>query len=141
MPFYQTESNDPTPITDIGDFSSPSIMRENGWIINLKKENDQKYVGICGRKTWFGYEYGEPIGSIEITFRHDGSAKLSFGNCYDRKSGYVSVVLNGKEISRAGPMVKSKEVEFEFVKGDTLSIREVDGAIIKLNSLVLKERF
>ena len=116
-------------------------MRENGWIINLKKENNPKYAGLCGTKTWFGYEHGLPNGSIETTFRHDGSAKLSFGNCYENKTGYVSVALNGKEISRAGPNVKSKEVEFEFLKGDTLSIREVNVAIIKLNSLVLKERF
>ena len=113
-------------------------MRENGWIINLTKENDPKYAGICGTKTWFGYEYGWPIGSIQTTFLQDGNAKLSFGNCYFL--GHVSVVLNGKEISRAGANDVSKEVEFQYSKGDTLSIKEVDVAIIKLNSFVLKDR-
>ena len=47
--------------------------------------------------------------------------------------------MNGKEISRAGPNVKRKEVEFEFLKGDTITIKEVNVGIIKLNSLQLKE--
>ena len=113
-------------------------MRENGWIINLTKENDPKYAGICGTKTWFGYEYGWPVGSIQTTFLQDGNAKLNFGNCYFL--GYVAVTLNGKEISRAVANDKSKEVEFEYSKGDTLSIKEVNVAIIKLNSFVLNER-
>ena len=49
----------------------------------------------------------------------------------DYKIGYVSFVLNGKEISRVGPNEKTKEEEFEFLKGDMLSINEVNVAIIK----------
>ena len=122
---------------NIGNFSSPSTMRQNGWIINLTKENDSKYAGSCGTTTWFGYEYGWPIGSIMTTFSLDGKATLNFGNCYFL--GYVTVELNGKEISRAGPNDKSREVEFKFLKGDTITIKEVNVGIIKLNSLELKE--
>ena len=117
-------------------FSSSSILRENGWIIKLTKENDPKYAGRCGTTTWFGYEYGFPIGSIEKKFVQDGNATLNFGNCY--YMGHVTVELNGKEISRADGDVKNKEVEFQYFKGDTLTIKEIDVGIIKMNSLVTK---
>ena len=93
------------------------------------------YSPQCGMDTWFGYNYGRLVGSVQTTFQGTGKAVLNFGNCY--QSGRVIVYLNGKEISRAHGKTPRKEVEFQYSKGDLLRIEEVHVAIIKLNSLEL----
>ena len=57
------------------------------------------------------------------------------GNCYQK--GQVIVYLNNQEISRATAYESKKEVTFNYSKGDTLLIKEVNIGIIKLNSLDL----
>ena len=122
---------------NLGDFSSPKVMRKNGWEINVSRENNPKYSNWCGRKTWFGYSRGRSNGLIKTTFLGNGRATLDFGNCYH--SGKVVVYLNGKEISRAKGYIRSKEIKFKYSKGDTLMIKEMNVAIIKLISLTLHE--
>ena len=116
------------------DLSSSKVMGLNGWLIDAPYENNPKYYRQCGTNGWFGYKYGYPVGSIKATFRGEfGVASLSFGNCYSK--GQVIVYLNKKEISRAEGNVSNKDVVFNFTKGDTLSIKEKNVAIIKLNEL------
>ena len=118
----------------LGDLSSQSVMIKNGWIINVLSANDPKYKNQCGmNKTWFGYTYGYPVGSVKTTFLGNGKAVLNYGNCYYK--GQVKVLLNKKQISSANGNVINKEVTFNYSKGDTLIIKEVNVAIIKLNSL------
>ena len=68
--------------SSIGDFSSPTVMRENGWQIEAAFENYPKYSSWCGNTTWFGYNYGASVGSISTTFLGNGNATLNFENCY-----------------------------------------------------------
>ena len=110
-------------------------MQRNGWIIDVKKSMDPRYFDTCGKETWFGYNPGSSVGSVKTRFRGNGAATLNFGNCY--KQGEVIVYLNENEISRAYNNTPKVETNFEYNKGDVLSIKEVDTAIIKLNSLKL----
>ena len=107
----------------------------NGWRIDVTNSMEPKYGFTCGRKTWYGYNYAFSVGSIQASFEGTGTAKLRYGNCY--MSGQVIVYLNGKEISRAEAYDTMKEVIFNYSKGDTLLLKEVNIAIIKLNSLEL----
>ena len=107
----------------------------NGWRINVTNSMEPKYGFTCGRKTWYGYNYAFSIGSIQASFEGTGTAKLRYGNCY--MSGQVIVYLNGEEISRAEAYDTMKEVIFNYSKGDNLLLKEVNIAIIKLNSLEL----
>ena len=117
------------------DFSSAMVMERNGWKLNIKYSMTSAYSRQCGMDTWFGYNYGRSVGSVQTTFQGTGKAVLNFGNCY--QSGRVIVYLNGKEISRAHGNTLRKEVEFQYSKGDLLRIEEVHVAIIKINSLGL----
>ena len=65
-----------------------------------------------------------------------GHAILDFGNCWDRRTYKVEVFLNGNRISRANGSTPSKIVEFDFIDGDILKLKE-DGAIIKFNKLTI----
>ena len=113
-------------------------MQRNGWIIDVKKSMDPRYSNSCGKETWYGYSPGGSIGSVKTRFRGNGAATLNFGNCYGR--GRVIVYLNDDEISRAYKNTKKMEVTFEYFQGDRLSIKEFSSAIIKLNSLTLRNQ-
>ena len=113
-------------------------MERNGWIIDVKKSMDPRYFDTCGKETWFGYNPGSSVGSVKTRFLGNGAATLNFGNCYNR--GRVKVYLNDKEISIAYKNTLKKEVTFEYFQGDRLSIKEFSSAIIKLNSLTLRNQ-
>ena len=129
------QTADQNPDDKLTDFSSAMAMEKNGWKLNIRHSMDSAYSEKCGMDTWFGYNYGEKVGSVQTTFKGTGKATLNFGNCY--RSGWVKVYLNGKEISRANGNTPRKEVEFRYSKDDILRIKEVNVAIIKLNSLEL----
>ena len=122
------------------DLSSATDMQKNGWVWSSNvRVNDLNYLGPdkysdCSRydKTWYGYANGAAIGTISATFHGSGSAVLNYGNCYFQ--GQVVVSLNGKEISRVGGFVFDKEISFNFAKGDILELKEINIAIIKLNT-------
>ena len=124
------------------DLSSKKVMQKNGWTINADNKLGwdrngnmvKDYSNRCGRETWFGYNRGRTVGWVKTTFRGNGAATLNFGNCY--KQGEVIVYLNENEISRAYNNTPKVETNFEYNKGDVLSIKE-DKGIIKLNSLKL----
>ena len=117
------------------DFSSEMVMKRNGWKLDVTHSMTKAYSRKCGMESWFGYDRGRAVGSVETTFQGTGKATLNFGNCY--RTGRVIVYLNDKEISRANRNTPRKEVEFEYSKGDVLLIEEVRVGIIKLNSLEL----
>ena len=129
--------NSSTSIEDekLKDLSSAEAMKLNGWRINTKYSMNSKYRSRCGDETWYGYNYGYSVGSAQASFEGTGTAKLSYGNCYQK--GQVLVYLNNEEISRATASESKKEVTFNYSKGDTLLIKEVNIGIIKLNSLDL----
>ena len=110
-------------------------MQANGWTFHAKPNSETKRnSAMCGTETWFGYKYGKKVGYVWKTFRENGTATLKFGNCYPR--GVVIVYLNDIEISRATSSTLEVEANFEYFKGDVLSIMEKNG-FIKLNSLKL----
>ena len=111
-------------------------MQANGWKIHTSFSSDPKYMEQCGNDTWFGYSYLDDIGYVKATFVGQGEATLTFGNCYH--SGQVLVYLNDKKISHANALVLQKEVTFNYSKRDDLMIKEVNTAIIKLNSLRIR---
>ena len=115
-------------------------MQKNGWTWsgNDFRVNDPFYLSHCSRygKSWYGYAYGNAIGTIAATFQGSGSAVLSYGNCYG--DGDVIVSLNGNEISRIWGLLFEKEISFGFAKGDILEVKEHLG-IIKLNAFKINQ--
>ena len=127
----------------LGNFSSTSVMIKNGWMINCRSQNNPYYNNMCQKfdKNWFGYTNGDAVGSVGTTFSGNGNATLKYGNCFTKsKKGQVKVELNGKEISSANQGELGKEIIFNFSKGDQLEIKEVNTAIIKLNSLEIEKK-
>ena len=108
-------------------------MRDNGWTIDVSFSNNNdwsdQYHGNCGNNTFYGYHGDSPVGMISATFKGSGNATVIFGNCY--KNGSVVVLLNNNELERA-LQEKYKTVSFNYTRGDVLTIKEVDTAIIKL---------
>lgn len=85
-------------------------------------------------ENWYGYMWGNAIGSIKTTLYRNGRAKLNFGNC--NQEGTVKVFLDNTEIATASGDEKRKTVEFDFNDGDELKLTE-DHAIIVFNSFVV----
>ena len=89
---------------------------------------------------------GQPVGSLEKTFKVHGRAKLTFKNCNDH--GFVRVFRNDKPIdamTRTGDPAyndfgksvgKNKmDADFPVRPGDVLKLKEEEGAAIKVFSL------
>ena len=111
-------------------------MKKGGWNFDVSHQHTYyKYARECGTSTWYGFKYGYPIGSVTAIFAGSGKATLNFGNCY--ASGRVVVYLNEKDIGHADANTPKQEITFDYSKGDNLTIKEENMAIIKLNSLNL----
>ena len=109
-------------------------MQASGWNISVDNINNGNYYVLCqAGGGWWGYSWGYTIGSISYMFKRQGTAVLSYGNCYT--GGQVVVYLNDVEISKAYGNQNPKETTFDFFKGDILRIDEVNAGIIKLYSL------
>ena len=124
------------PCLDIGlgNVMSRSEMEENGWIFHVSHSHMLLHGDICGNNGWFGFYSGSHVGSIYVTFKGFGTARLIYGNCWSDNE--VSVYLNYKKISSAYGNMTKEVIAFNFIAGDTLGIVE-DGAIIKLHSLTI----
>ena len=107
-------------------------MEESGWKMDVSHSNNAPYTRQCGNDTWFGYRYGYPIGVVKLEMLESGNATLNFGYCYPR--GQVIVYLNDVEIAAANANTPKQEIAFKYSKEDSLKIKEVGMAIIKLNS-------
>ena len=111
---------------------SRSTLEENGWTFHVSHSDMVLYGDICGNDGWFGFYTGSNTGSIYATFKGFGTARLIYGNCWNKNEVYVN--LNGKKVSSAYGKEAKKEIAFSFVSGDTIQFVE-EGAIIKLHSL------
>ena len=109
-------------------------MEENGWIFHVSHSDMVLYEDICGNDGWFGFYAGSHAGSIYTIFKGSGTARLIYGNCWNKNE--VSVYLNHKKISSAKGKETKKEIAFNFVTGDTIGILE-ESAIIKLQTLTI----
>ena len=90
----------------------------------------QEWPAWGPEKHFLEHQFRRPL---KTTFLGNGKAVLNYGNCYYK--GQVKVLLNKKQISSAKGNVISKNVTFNYFKGDRLMIKKVNVAIIKLNSL------
>ena len=106
--------------------------KDGGWKIDAPDQNKGYGQECLKTNTFWGYKHKSEVGSVETTFQGSGKATLNFGNCYE--GGTTKVFLNEREIGKAG-RYEYPEVSFNFKKGDTLKLIEVDSGIIKINSL------
>ena len=117
----------------LGDISSEKNMKNNGWAVDVRFSNthewNAEYTENCGNHTFYGYHGDELVGSVRTAFKGSGNATLIFGNCY--KTGSVEVLLNTDRLGSAS-QEKYKTVSFSYKRGDILTIREINTAIIKL---------
>ena len=120
----------------LSQISNRTIMEKNGWKFNTSHSDMVWQKSNCGDESWFGLHAGHTVGSVSVTFQGSGNATLSFGNCWTSSLFKVTVSLNGEEKAEAKGSEIEKLVSFSFNRGDHLVIQE-DGAIIKLNSLVI----
>ena len=110
-------------------------MEAGGWITSGAPHQDNQFAARCGGfNTFWAYEYGGHVGSVQATFRGSGNGMLNFGNCYT--GGVTNVYLNGQIIGSAGPNQNS-QVTFKYKGGDILRITEEHVGILKINSLQL----
>ena len=116
------------------DLSSLVAMKKNGWVFDVTHSNEKHFRNKCGKyKTWYGYSNGKKVGSIHVALLGSGNANLNFGNCYNR--GLVKVLLNGKELSQASANTPEKTISFRYNHRNILTVKEINTAIIKMNSL------
>ena len=110
-------------------------MEKNGWSFGGHRwaSKNPYYDKQCNSDTWYGYRIGsKKPASVSATFEGYGTATLTFGNCHSTRT--VDVYFNDVPLSTAIANELRKTVTFNFFKGSQLRI-EVNGAIIKLNSL------
>ena len=117
------------------DFTSISAMKENGWVFDVTNSSDKNYASQCGSSPLHGYSYGSDVGSFQVAFIASGNATLNYGNC--NRTGIVSVLLNGYEISQVAGNTRERKITFEYTSRNILTIKETGSGIIKLNSLKL----
>ena len=113
---------------------SRSDLDENGWVVHVSHSDMSLHGDICGNDGWFGFYSGSRTGFIQAMFKGSGTARLLYGNCWNKNK--VSVFLNNEKISSAYGKETEVEVSFNFIAGDIIRIVE-DGAIIKLHSLTI----
>ena len=98
----------------------------SGWTFDLGYGPFNAYHAGCS--PWFGYKYGQSVGSIKTTLSGSGGqASLTFGNCWP--TGTVNLYLDGMIIGSAGPK-STKTVTFEYSNGNELKLDEVNTAVI-----------
>ena len=131
-----TDISTSRPCSDNGlsNVTSRSALEENAWVFHVSHSDMLLHGDICGNNGWFGFYSGSRVGSICVTFKGFGTARLIYGNCWSDNE--VSVYLNYNKISSAYGNMTKEEIAFNFISGDTLGIVE-DGAIIKLHSLTI----
>ena len=111
-----------------------AVMKKYGWVFDVTSYNEKFYRNECGKyQTWYGYSYGKEVGSIHVALFGSGNATLNYGNCY--RTGQVKVLLNGKEISQASANVPEKTIAFSYTNRNILTLKEINTAIIKVNSI------
>ena len=120
------------------DFSSRSVMENNGWSFDITDDatTDTGYESKCNMHgTYYGWKF-PGVGKISATFAGSGTAKLDYGNCHNM--GYVNVHLSGELLDGASANTPSKLFSFNFSPNDVLMLEETDGnTVIKFNSLDL----
>ena len=111
-------------------------MENNGWNFNTSHSDKVWRNEECGNEGWFGLHAGHNVGSVSVKFKASGNATLTFGNCWHVDRYTVKVYLNENLLATAGGNELKVVTSFPFDQGDILKIDE-DGAIIKLNSLII----
>ena len=109
-------------------------MEENGWIFHVSHSDMTLYGDICGNDGWFGFYVGSNTGTIYTTFKGSGTARLIYGNCWNKNEVYVTI--NGEKISSVYGKDTKKEIVVNFISGDLIRVVE-KSAIIKLHSLTI----
>ena len=112
-------------------------MEAEGWNFD-KTQTVQlggKSAGVCDNMYIQSVIGQANVGQMTREFDSKGSAKMTFGNCWN--VGEAKAYLNGRVIGTAG--AKSFiDVEFDFKVGDTLLLQD-EGAnsVVQVNSFVI----
>ena len=110
-------------------------MKANGWTFNVTTSIANSHRPECktANTNWYGWGGGDVVGTASVTLTGYGSAELNFGNCFS--NGSVQVYLSNSLLSTATASELSRNVIFDYHKGDVLTIIELGDGNIKLNSL------
>lgn len=114
---------------------------QDGWEVHVDHSNGDDSNSVahennCSMDTFYGYKNGASVGSVAKRFEQSGKGMLFYGNCF--KTGYVSVFLNGVQLSRSLSNTQGW-LTFYYSKDDRLTIEEYGKAIIKLYYVVLED--
>ena len=97
----------------------------SGWTFDLGYGSFNSEFASCS--PWFGYNYGQSVGSIKTTLSGSGGqASLTFGNCWP--TGTVNLYLDGTKISSAGNN-SMKTATFDYSNGNELKLDEISSNI------------
>ena len=87
-------------------------------------------------QSWWGWGNNGETGTLSFVSPGSYTGTIDYTHCWD--GGYTTVTVNGVEISRAyGGTGPSHNKTFVILAGQTLSLQEPNGGIIRLNSLTL----
>jgi len=119
------------PSGDIIINCSPDLFNVANWDSNLDYGVWNNQQSTC--KNWYAWKSGDAAGKMSTTLIAKGKGELNFGNCWS--SGVVEVYLDGSKIASAGPG-ESEVISFNYTDGSKLEIREVNNAIIQINTFL-----
>ena len=124
------------PDKRLEDLGSSSVMRDNGWVLNVTNYTDATVSKQCSNATWFGFKRNNDTSTVTATFWNSRTAILNFGNCGELNSySRVIVKLDNNQIGMSENQTNSQEIAFAYSKGNILNITGIGTAIIQLNSL------
>jgi len=119
------------PSGDIIINCSPDLFNFANWDYNFDHGVWNNQQSTC--KNFYAWKSEDAVGKMSTTLIAKGKGELDFGNCWN--SGVVEVYLDGSKIASAGPG-ESKVISFDYNDGSKLEIREVNNAIIQINTLL-----
>ena len=90
----------------------------------------------CQSDMFHAYSNGNDVGTASVVLSGSGTATLIYGNCWN--AGVTNVYLNGVQLGSAAPETNSQELNFDFVNGDLLEVKDEEGnAVMSIASLTI----
>ena len=125
----------------INNIKSSKTNKAKGWIFDIDRGPCpwncfySTNIGTCDNASWFGWKDGSPVGSISTILYGNGTALITFGNCW--KKGLVRLYINGNEVYTVHSNILVT-IEFDFNDGDKLELKEHYIGIIRLDDIQIK---
>jgi hypothetical protein len=138
------EEGDACESLNANDYSSWSVMANNGWSHDTSGDahlSDMSHDGVANNcqegSNWFGWSHNAEVGRLSYVMPAAGTGTVDFGNCWS-DPGDVVLYVDDVEVARAGPNQQHVIATIVFQAGSTLAIQdEGQNSVAKLTSMDL----